>query len=282
MKDAVYRDVRTSDHVSITHKTISNRLQDLTDLLLKYSEIQLLSSYKLNTIKLMTNGVSTVVQKDQEKLWKIVYSEVPRISGNHSRLLLTYICYLLTTQMDEFDLIWTQLKEIDMHCWVIDPSKPKPYHLYRRIYLTQSLSVLITVDPHFSIGIPNIQFVGSESIVSQYRKKLSDIAQKWNPDRTLLQNLSVLLDINQFPQEPVLRDVEAEEGLLADEECCICFLKESDDGQFPNILCNNGKCNKHYHLSCLQKWLETNGNQPVFDQIHGKCPHCNENISCKL
>ena len=69
----------------------------------------------MNTIKVIVNGVSSIVQKEQENLWKIVHSEVPNISGNRSRLLLSDVCQLLTARMDDFNAILTQFKEIDMY-----------------------------------------------------------------------------------------------------------------------------------------------------------------------
>lgn len=98
--------------------------------------------------------------------------------------------------------------------------------------------------------------------------------------------MSMLLDVDAFPKKgDVGKETCTEEhkGVITDEECCICFSLESDDETLPNKICNNNRCRKHFHTSCLLQWLQTiAGNQVVFDHIHGSCPNCRENISCYI
>lgn len=46
---------------------------------------------------------------------------------------------------------------------MLDPPKPKPYHLYRRIHLTPSLSMFVKIDPVNPMDLPEIKFMGSET-----------------------------------------------------------------------------------------------------------------------
>lgn len=59
-------------------------------------------------------------------------------------------------------------------CWVIDPIQPKPYHLYRRIYLSPSLSFFITLNPIDPTGYPTIKFLGAKTEVEKYRDMIQD------------------------------------------------------------------------------------------------------------
>lgn len=55
-----------------------------------------------------------------------------------------------------------------------DPIHPKPYHLYRRIYLSPSISFLLTLDPLDPSGYPKIKFLGAKNEVEKYIDKLQD------------------------------------------------------------------------------------------------------------
>lgn len=55
----------------------------------------------------------------------------------------------------------------------MDPLQPKPCHLYRRIYLTPSLSMFIKIDPLNPMDLPEIKFMGSETEVESKRELIS-------------------------------------------------------------------------------------------------------------
>lgn len=39
--------------------------------------------------------------------------------------------------------------------------------------------------------------------------------------------------------------------MVGDEECCICFCMEAEDGDIPEEICNNHRCRRHFHSKCL-------------------------------
>lgn len=72
------------------------------------------------------------------------------------------------------------------NCWVIDPLQPKPCHLYRRIYLTPSLSMFIKIDPLNHMDLPEIKFMGSDIEVESKRDLVSRNLNVCNMWRILL------------------------------------------------------------------------------------------------
>lgn len=269
---------------SIDHVSLKNRLNELRELLHKSSEIKVSSDSDMKNIKLTGNGISIIVQNKEGNLWKIVNSEIPNILDNKSientPLSLNNICNIFMIKLESLKRVWNELEEIDTECWVIDPVNPKPHQLYRRIYLSDSLSLMMTLDLSYLSSVPNVKLVGCESEVLKYRENLSDRIQLWDCEYSLLHNLCLLLDINEFPQAPEKASEDENVGIISDEECCICFEKECDN-QLPNIICNNTRCRKNFHSICLRQWLESaNGKITAFNQIHGECPHCHEKIVC--
>ncbi|XP_051160141.1 E3 ubiquitin-protein ligase FANCL [Leptopilina boulardi] len=272
-------------NASFDPESMKNRLNELRELLQNSSEIKVSSTYDMKNIKLTTNDISIIVQNKEGNLWKIINSDIPNILDNNSIentfLPLNSICNIFISKLDSLKRVWCELKEIDSECWVIDPIHPKPHQLYRRIYLSDSLSLMMTLDHSYLSSVPNVKLVGCESEVVKYRENLSDRIQLWDCEYSLLQNLYLLLDIIEFPQAPEKRNDENENiGIINDEECCICFENECDD-QLPNIICNNTRCRKNFHSQCLRQWLESATGKPsAFNQIYGECPHCHEKISC--
>lgn len=63
---------------------------------------------------------------------------------------------------------------VTRNCWVIDPLKPNKSHLYRRIHLSQSLSVTITIDPLNLTALPVIKFSGCDNEVKRQTDDVSN------------------------------------------------------------------------------------------------------------
>lgn len=64
---------------------------------------------------------------------------------------------------------------ITRNCWVIDPLKPNKSHMHRRIHLSQSISVTITIqDPLHPTALPIIKFSGSDNEVTKQKNYVSN------------------------------------------------------------------------------------------------------------
>lgn len=57
---------------------------------------------------------------------------------------------------------------------MIDPVKPKPSHLYRRIYINPALSLLITPDPSSSERLQEIKVLGSDNEVAKCQNTITE------------------------------------------------------------------------------------------------------------
>ncbi|XP_029040269.2 E3 ubiquitin-protein ligase FANCL isoform X3 [Osmia bicornis bicornis] len=236
---------------------------------------------------LETPSVAIKLQKVKYGMhpWSVVYSDLPEIPAlgpfekNVSTLIVARNKFRL--QVEILEKAWSNLKQIDENCWVMDPLQPKPCHLYRRIYLTPSLSMFIKIDPLNPMDLPEIKFMGSETEVESKRELISKNLQNWNLQYNFIDNLMMILNLNIFPKKEKKETVQDENTIVTDEECCICFSLEIDCNNLPDKICSNEKCRRRFHTSCLLQWLQAvAGNHIAFDHIHGTCPNCQENISC--
>ncbi|XP_011495738.1 PREDICTED: E3 ubiquitin-protein ligase FANCL [Ceratosolen solmsi marchali] len=267
-------------------------LKELDNVLSEYSCVDFSSTKNLNAIKLTMNDVSIIVKPVVNSVgkqsWKICSSDLPElpdfIINEKKSWSLREIGNMFQKQVDILEDTWGQLRRIDNYCYVTDPVEPKPYHLYRRIYLSPSLSCLITINPLDPTGYPMIKLLGVQNEVDKFRNLIQDegTIDSWDIECSVYENLLTLLKIDEFPGRPKSHE-SIEEGVVGDEECCICFSMELEDNSLPDEICNNEKCRRHFHSICLFQWLqELVTNKIVFNKIFGSCPNCGEEASCNI
>ncbi|XP_011631280.1 E3 ubiquitin-protein ligase FANCL isoform X1 [Pogonomyrmex barbatus] len=262
-------------------------LQDLKAALQNPSDVQLLCNQNLSTVKLSLRGVSLTLQRcnNTEIPWKVISSDMPTTPPFQDfQKSITNLSVAMTKfkwQVEILERAWEQLKQIDENCWVIDPLEPNKSHMYRRIHLSQSVSVIIIIDPFNPTAVPTMKFLGSENEVKKQRDDVSNNLHNWDQNCNIIENLLVLLNLYAFPEQQ--ESLDESKGIISSHECGICFSEKSEIDELPDKICNNEKCMKHFHSVCLSKWLQTNArNQVVFHHIHGTCPHCKENIFCSI
>ncbi|XP_043596741.1 E3 ubiquitin-protein ligase FANCL isoform X4 [Bombus pyrosoma] len=246
-------------------------LAELRNLLQIPSGIKVSANNTMNIIELSLNNVAVRLQKTSHRTcpWTVVYSDLPEIPSlgpfEKNISTLNIARNKLRLQVEMLEKSWSNLKQIDQNCWVIDPLPPKPSHLYRRIYLTSSLSMFIKIDPLNHMDLPEIKFMGSDAEVESITELVSKNLYKWDPSCDIINNLMMLLDIDIFPKQEMKKEaVEDYNVVVADEECCICFSLKLDNMTLPDKICNNEKCRKHFHTSCLLQILHL---------YHGDCKH---------
>ncbi|XP_072760855.1 E3 ubiquitin-protein ligase FANCL [Anoplolepis gracilipes] len=258
-------------------------LQELKTALQHLPDMPISCDKNLNIIKLHYRDVSVTLQRcnSAELPWKVIASDLPNnpvFEGFEKNVTnLSVAKTKFKWQVEVLKKAWEQLEEIDENCWVIDPLKPNKSHMYRRIHLSQSLSVTVTIDdPLNPTALPVIKFSGSDNEVKRQKDDFSNNINKWDHDCSILENLKMLLNMYEFPEQQ--ESVEETKTIISNRECSICFSDE-----LPDKICNNEKCIKHFHSACLARWLQTNtGNQVVFGHIYGTCPYCKEKISCSI
>ncbi|XP_034934616.1 E3 ubiquitin-protein ligase FANCL-like [Chelonus insularis] len=251
-------------------------------------DITISAGDNLNLVKLEYKNTSMILKykKISTSQWTFVSSDLPTLSSwsplETCISTLSEAAETLKTRTDVLEDTWTNLYDIDKNCWVLDPINPKPFHLHRRIYLNPALSLLITLDPLNPDALQEIKILGSEDEVSKCQDLISNNLQMWTSHKSVVKNLLDLLELPELPKPKQEKLIESD-GIVSDKECCICFSNEGEDGQSPSIVCNNGKCQKHFHTSCLRQWLQVIAESSVlFDRIHGICPNCKTKISCPL
>ncbi|XP_031789525.1 E3 ubiquitin-protein ligase FANCL isoform X2 [Nasonia vitripennis] len=268
-------------------------LKELDNVLSENADVTFSSTKDLSAIKLTMNDISIVVQpilnNSGQHSWKIINTDLPDLpgyTGNERKpFSLKEIRNIFQRQVDTMEDVWDQLRRIDNFCWVIDPIQPKPYHLYRRVYLSPLLSFLITLNPTDPTGYPKIKFLGAKNEVEKYRDMIQDedAIENWDLEYSVYENLLTLLNIDEFPQAPIVDEPMEQEGIVGDEECCICFSMDDESGNLPDEICNNQKCKRRFHSACLFQWLqELATNKIVFNKIFGPCPNCGDEVSCNV
>ncbi|XP_014258711.1 E3 ubiquitin-protein ligase FANCL [Cimex lectularius] len=178
---------------------------------------------------------------------------------------------------------WTVLKDIDSQTWVIDPQHPQKRDGYRRIFLEDDLSVIVTINPLNPTDIPDLKFLGA-ILACENKRRLyfSNLKNtQWNNDESILENLKVLLELKEFPSKPKPATYE---GMIGPNSCSICFSDEQEPNQSPPTKwCNNPKCNSRYHLECILQWFESRPNvHQFFTYISGPCPYCEGKVLCPV
>ncbi|GAM18156.1 hypothetical protein SAMD00019534_013310 [Acytostelium subglobosum LB1] len=180
-------------------------------------------------------------------------------------------------QVEQLQPFFDAMEEIDRMTWVLEPEHPQRSDTARRIALGNNCSLSIDVNPLSPLTFPDCRFLGPERAVAPLRQKLNSNLSKWRPlDPSLLGNFQALLEM-EFP----VKQVSNISDFII--ECSICYSHRlGGDGTIPDIICNNARCQKQFHHSCLFEWLRSLPNvNHSFDTLFGSCPYCSDPISVK-
>lgn len=176
--------------------------------------------------------------------------------------------------VETFQLFWDCTEAIDKNTWVLEPELPTFNAVYRRIAISSSASVQITVDPKQPKMLPNCRFMGADHSVAQLKKNMNSNLYQWDPEGDLLENLQTLLDIT-FPSPTTSKKEEFS------MECGICYCYKLDT-ELPNEVCNDVRCRQAFHHACLYEWLRSAGCRQSFNTVFGECPYCSQPITVKM
>ncbi|CAG5129505.1 unnamed protein product [Candidula unifasciata] len=187
---------------------------------------------------------------------------------------LKHVFQQFEAAVQSHQLFWNIMKEIDSSCWVLDPEHPTFASTYRRIALGPNISLQITVNCRQPTTLPECRFLGSESVIAELREKLNVNLHRWDIDRSLLNNLQEVLDMD-FPSPTDTR----KEELTVD--CGICYCHCLSD-QVPEVVCEDRRCAQAFHRSCLYEWLRNLSCKQSFNTLFGECPLCSHPIRVKI
>lgn len=176
--------------------------------------------------------------------------------------------------VESFQSFWNNMETLDKHTWVLEPDSPNFSAVYRRIAVSSSASLQITVDPKQPNLLPDCRFLGADHSIKLLKQTMNSNMYNWNPEVTLLDNLQTLLDI-QFPSPSTSKKEEFS------MDCGICYSYKLDT-ELPSEVCNDSRCQQAFHHSCLFEWLRSSGCRQSFNTIFGECPYCSKPITVKM
>ena len=173
--------------------------------------------------------------------------------------------------LPSFDLLWTQLEDLDNNCYVIDPRVPTLNCCMRLLYISPQLWCQIELKPLMPQWRPKIKFKGADQLKREMQQKYETNVSLWDPNAKIRENIEKILGIKLPKREDDNEDNN-------EIECSICFC-ERLGGELPEIICENPSCAKHFHRSCLLDWLRENRKaEQGTHVVYGKCPNCGTKI----
>ncbi len=216
--------------------------------------------------------------------------------------------------INKFQSFWEEMDDIDANLWILEPSLPsRRSSCERRIALREGVGIHLTIDHEHPRSPPlSMRLSGTSKDIKELRKsyqryvldsnKISPSyndnekdskTKQWDEKISIRSNLEICFGFTlPSPASSLKSDFVGECGICYSHRLptATLFDDEQQEGhtaggqsQFPNILCSNSSCSRHYHESCLLEWLHSLPNVKVrFDRIHGTCPYCCESISVKL
>lgn len=192
-----------------------------------------------------------------------------------------------------FQRFWDELEDLDSRAWVIEPSAPSRSATFRRLALEKHVTLAININPLDIGAVPELQFMGSDRVVEPLLTNVRTNRTLWHPQCSLWMNLGTLLGA-PLPERQAEGSTAAED---VGAECAICYnyrrpVEGSDNaiiddviteqGDVPEVNCDNPACGKPFHRLCLREWLAADPSSLTsFATMFGACPYCTAPIAVK-
>nr|SVE70128.1 EOG090X0G12 [Eubosmina coregoni] len=204
-------------------------------------------------------------------------AEFPRPFLSQGISTLKDVYNLFSQEAEQYQEFWQAMDELDSGCWILEPETPFLSDTYRKIAVTQNVSLKIDVEPKNPRSFPTITWFGSETGVFDFREKAIDRLEVWESNSPIHTNLERLLEINLPRKEDCQVSAETYQST-----CCICY-QERLEGQVPSCTCDNPQCGQSFHIFCLYEWLRSliQSTRKQGNKVFGTCPYCEQPISCK-
>jgi E3 ubiquitin-protein ligase FANCL len=209
------------------------------------------------------------------------------------------VLYQFDEKIESFQRFWDSLDHLDQTAWIIEPTAPTRSCTYRRVALEKHVTLTITLDPLDLDTIPELHFMGSDRAVQPILSTVRTNRPLWRPSGSLLENLCALLG-GPLPEK---NSTGGEDGGGFEDvgaECSICYNYRrpvegeegegfaaaedaEDQGDVPEINCDNPACGKPFHRLCLREWLAADATtRQSFDTLFGSCVYCSSPIAVKI
>lgn len=213
---------------------------------------------------------------DVAALQEFVVEHRERKGKSGEMLDLQRFYQIFQEQVEQMQLFWDAMEDIDSNCWVLEPELGNRVSTMRRIVIAKHCSMQIEFEPKQVMAVPCVcRFFGPQEFTDQLALKFQRRKNLWNQALTPRQNLECILDI-QFPKKA--QESKEDYGM----ECGICYSFNLETNA-PDKSCENPKCNRQFHQRCVYEWLKSlPTSRSSFDAVFGNCPYCLGPMSARL
>ena len=130
----------------------------------------------------------------------------------------------------------------------------------------------LNIDPAHPVALPEVHFLGADSVIIPLRDLLNSGLPQWDQQLLPRLNLEKILHTS-FPSRQTF---EKDDVAV---ECAICYTYRLE-GALPEIVCDNRRCARPFHGSCLYEWLRgVPTTRLAFNSLFGVCTYCSHPIS---
>lgn len=170
-------------------------------------------------------------------------------NNNQTTSCLHYIVEQLEDAIARYQLFWDEMDDLDANSLILEPEKPSRSITMRRIGIGSHSSMQIDIDPLNPRNAPECRFLGADAVIGPMRDKLNRYLPNWNINHSIRENLEAAFKM-QLPK-PVQQHMEDADEFSV--ECGICYMYRLNH-LVPDKVCNNTKCCKPFHSTCLSAW----------------------------
>ncbi|KAL1501478.1 hypothetical protein ABEB36_006792 [Hypothenemus hampei] len=221
-------------------------------------------------------------EKYNEILFKISSCDLPikESTKSHSTSLIELFDKLLA-DIEQLEPYIQLMNSIDASATVVDPIPVTKRLPYRRIYISDTISVLVVINPLDVYERPEIKFLGPPGQVEKHNSLLNENLAKWSCSKNILESILNLIGYEHFP---AIDTPTIQEDIIKETRTCSICLTEKCPSQdvLPDITCDKENCVAWYHKFCLYSYLEASGARRVFEELVDLCPNCSNPISCPV
>ncbi|KAG8641099.1 E3 ubiquitin-protein ligase FANCL isoform X2 [Manihot esculenta] len=160
--------------------------------------------------------------------------------------------------LEKLQEFWATLDDIDNSLCVVNLKQTSRAVSFRQMDIGNDCFIMLSINSKNPKALPECRFLGSGPIVNSLRKLWKRNSKQWMKDKTILENLTSILE-TQLPKPP---DVQKNNQQV---ECGICYAQylPTDDelgprsGTGTDYTCDNSHCNRAFHSVCLGDWLRS-------------------------
>ncbi|XP_066257766.1 E3 ubiquitin-protein ligase FANCL-like isoform X2 [Euwallacea similis] len=273
------------ENYSYIYRTVLQEYSELTKFFFNFNSHKL--SYDLSSInvdvkdsKLRIHSIGIKINYDEAtEIFQLANFDLPEEEAIHNSNNLVALFEKCIARIELLQPFFDLMEDFDRNTSILDPDKPRKCDAYRRIWLGENISVIITVDPFNMFQRPDIRFLGPEKSIEPYNTNFNNNFANWGLTENIFQAILDLLGIQAFPKREITKSTTS--LLVEHGECNICFSLRLDD-KLPDIICENSCCAQFYHGKCLYEWLVSLNAKRTFNNVSGNCLNCEKIISCPI